>query len=107
MHSQAQNVEKQPMDDFRMSKQIELVQRFICLIGIFSVGTLVQLESVILAILITLGIEILLRPIVQTVLEVKRNLYTLPHDINLKNKLDSIVQNESPKDWGIDPFKCI
>lgn len=85
----------------------ELVQRFICLIGIYPVGSLVKLESGMLAVVVAPGVESLLRPIVRTVFDVKRNLYTPPQDVNLSDKLDSIVQYESPGDWGIDPFKFL
>jgi putative nucleotidyltransferase with HDIG domain len=84
-----------------------LVERFICLIGIYPVGTLVKLESGMLAVVVSPGTESLLRPIVRTVFDTKRELYVTPQDIDLANKLDSIVQYESPLNWGIDPFKYI
>jgi HD-GYP domain-containing protein (c-di-GMP phosphodiesterase class II) len=84
-----------------------LLERFICLIGIYPVGTLVKLESGILAVVVNPGTESLLRPIVRTVFDTKRELYVTPQDIDLAKKLDSIVQYESPLNWGIDPFKYI
>ncbi len=84
-----------------------LVQRFICLIGIYPVGSLVKLESGLLAVVVAPGVDNLLRPIVRTMFDVKRNLYTTPQEVNLSKKLDSIVQYESPRNWGIDPFKYL
>jgi putative nucleotidyltransferase with HDIG domain len=85
----------------------EMVQRFICLIGIYPVGTLVKLESGMLAIVVNPGTESLLRPVVRLVFDIKSNHYVTPHDIDLSNKLDSIVQYESPSSWNIDPFYFI
>lgn len=86
----------------------ELVEHFICLIGIYPVGTLVRLESDMLAVVISPGEESLLRPIVRTVFDIKLGYpVTTPHDIDLSAKLDSIVQYESPAQWGIDPYKYL
>ena len=85
----------------------ELVQRFICLIGIYPVGSLVKLESGVLAVVINPGIESLLRPIVRTVYDIKHERYVTPRDVDLSKKLDSIVQSESPRNWGINPFNYI
>ena len=85
----------------------ELVQRFICLIGIYPVGSLVKLESGLLAVVVAPGVESLLRPVVRTVFDTKRNLFTTPQDIDLSNKTDGIVQYETPRNWSIDPFKYL
>jgi putative nucleotidyltransferase with HDIG domain len=82
-----------------------LVQRFICLIGIYPVGALVKLESGMLGVVINPGTENLLRPVVRTVYDLRREHAVNPRDIDLSVKLgDSIVQHESPQKWGIDPF---
>lgn len=86
----------------------ELVQHFICLIGIYPVGTLVKLESGLLAVVVSPGNENLLRPIVRTVYDIKREYPVEPQDIDLSTQLgDSIVQYESPGKWKIDPFKYL
>ena len=85
-----------------------LVQHFICLIGIYPVGSLVRLESGMLGIVINPGSENLLRPIVRLVFDIKREQSIRPYDIDLSTRLgDSIVQHESPHSWGIDPFKFL
>jgi len=85
----------------------EMVQRFICLIGIYPVGSLVKLESGMLAVVIIPGTDNLLHPIVRVVFDIKRNHYVEAHDIDLSKKIDRIVQYESPHNWNIDPFKFI
>jgi len=85
----------------------EMVQRFICLIGIYPVGSLVKLESGMLAVVITAGTESLLRPVVRIVFDIKRNHFVTPYDIDLSNKLDQIIQYESPHSWSINPFDFI
>ena len=86
----------------------ELVQRFICLIGIYPVGSLVRLESGMLGVVVNPGSENLLRPVVRLVFDIKREHSITPYDIDLFTQLgDSIVQHESPHLWGIDPFKYL
>ena len=85
----------------------ELVQRFICLIGIYPVGSLVKLESEKLGIVINPGTDSLLRPVVRIVFDIKHNHYVEPHDVDLSKKLDRIIQYESPANWQIDPFSYI
>ena len=86
----------------------EFVQHFICIIGIYPVGTLVKLESGLLAVVVNPGNESLLRPIVRTVYDIKHEYAVTPKDIDLSTQLgDSIVQYESPDKWGIDPFKFL
>jgi HD-GYP domain-containing protein (c-di-GMP phosphodiesterase class II) len=86
----------------------ELVQHFICFIGIYPVGSLVKLESGMLGIVVNPGNENLLRPIVRTVFDLRREHAVTPRDIDLSIKFgDSIVQHESPHNWGIDPFNYL
>jgi putative nucleotidyltransferase with HDIG domain len=84
-----------------------LVERFICLIGIYPVGTLVKLESGLLAVVISPGQESLLRPSVRVVFDVKKDQPVTPYDIDLALKQDSIIQYESPEQWGIDQYRYI
>jgi putative nucleotidyltransferase with HDIG domain len=86
----------------------ELVQHFICLIGIYPVGSLVRLESGTLGIVVNPGNENMLRPIVRGVFDIKNEHSIRPYDIDLSTQLgDGIVQHESPHRWGIDPFKYL
>ena len=86
----------------------ELVERFICLIGIYPVGTLVKLESEMLAVVISPGQGSLLRPLVRVVFDIQRGQPLMtPYDIDLEAKTDSIVQYESPLQWGIDQYKYL
>lgn len=86
----------------------ELVEHFICLIGIYPVGTLVKLESGFLAVVVNPGHENLLHPTVRTVFDIKREYPVTPQDIDLSvQRGDSIVQYELPEKWGIDPFKFL
>lgn len=85
-----------------------LVQRFIHLLGIYPVGSLVSLESGMLGIVVKSGSENLLRPTVRAVFSVKHGHFVAPHDIDLAVQPDdSIVQHESPQKWGIEPFKYL
>jgi len=82
-----------------------LVERFICMIGIYPVGSLVMLESGLLGIVVNQGLESLLRPTVRVVFDARRNFAVAPHDIDLSASYgDSIVGHESPQKWNISPF---
>lgn len=86
----------------------ELVQHFICLIGIYPVGSLVRLESGMLGVVVSPGSDKLLRPVVRAVFDIKKERPVTPRDIDLATQPgDSILQHESPHTWGIDPFKFI
>ncbi|MFA6014225.1 MAG: HD-GYP domain-containing protein [Gallionellaceae bacterium] len=86
----------------------ELVEHFICLIGIYPVGTLVKLESGLLAVVVSPGKESLLRPVVRTIYNIKRETPIELKDIDLATTPgDSIVQYESPAKWNMDPFKFL
>ncbi|MBI3902302.1 MAG: HD-GYP domain-containing protein [Nitrosomonadales bacterium] len=85
-----------------------LVQRFICLIGIYPVGSLVKLESGKLAIVVNPGNENLLRPTVRAVFDLRREHAITPRDIDLSTQLgDRIIQHESPRHWGINTFNYL
>lgn len=86
----------------------ELVEHFICLIGIYPVGSMVRLQSGMLGIVINPGKENLLRPVVRTVFDIKHEHSIAPQDIDLSIQSgDSIVQHEAPDRWGIDPLKYL
>ncbi len=86
----------------------ELVERFICLIGIYPVGSLVRLESGLLGVVIDSGEENLLRPVVRVVFDAKRNFAVAPRDIDLSVQLeDKILGHENPQKWDIFPFSYL
>jgi hypothetical protein len=86
----------------------ELVQRFIRLIGIYPVGSLVKLESDLLGIVVKSGSANLLRPTVRVVFTIKHNHFVASYDIDLSvEPSDSIVQHEIPHKWGIDPLNYL
>ncbi len=86
----------------------EMVQHFICMIGIYPVGSLVKLESGFLGVVVNSGDESLLRPLVRAVYDLKKNHPITPRDIDLSTQQgDSIVQHESPQRWGINPFQFL
>lgn len=85
-----------------------LVERFICMIGIYPVGSLVRLQSGLLGVVVDSGQESLLRPMVRVVFDTRRDFAVAPHDIDLSVQLDdSIVGHESPKKWNIFPFSYL
>ena len=86
----------------------DLVQHFICMIGIYPVGSVVRLNSGLLGIVVNPGGDNLLRPTVRTVFDIKHEHSITPQDIDLsKETSDSIVQHEIPSRWGIDPLQYI
>jgi putative nucleotidyltransferase with HDIG domain len=85
-----------------------LVERFICMIGIYPVGSLVRLESGLLGIVVNPGQEDLLHPTVRVVFDTKRDFAVAPHDIDLSIQLgDSVVGHESPQKWDIAPLSYL
>jgi HD-GYP domain-containing protein (c-di-GMP phosphodiesterase class II) len=86
----------------------ELVQQFIRCVGIYPVGSLVRLESGLIAIVMEHGDNSLIHPLVRVVYDAKKQKYMMPHDIDLSvNGSDSIAGYELPEKWGIDPEKFI
>jgi putative nucleotidyltransferase with HDIG domain len=82
----------------------ELVQRFIQCIGIYPVGTLVMLDSGMVAIVTEANPGNLLKPTVRVVLDSRRDLIVTPRDINLAKATvkERIVSSESAAKWKID-----
>ncbi|ADH87059.1 HD-GYP domain-containing protein [Desulfurivibrio alkaliphilus] len=88
----------------------ELVQRFIKCIGIFPPGTLVRLESGMLAVVVESG-QNLLQPVVRLVYDTNRDWAVFPRDLDLakpgKGGADRIICHELPARWGINPLKAL
>ena len=91
---------------FGWNKQFnnELVQRFIQCVGIYPVGTLVRLESGMVAIVVEANPANLLRPTVRVVLDTRRDMIVTPRDLNLAKPTvkDRIVSAESAARWKIN-----
>ncbi|NOZ68110.1 MAG: HD-GYP domain-containing protein [Deferribacteres bacterium] len=83
----------------------ELVQHFIRCIGIYPVGSLVRLESGLLAVVIQHSEKDLLHPVVRVIYDTKRDKFVLTYDIDLsqpgKGGPDRIVCSESSDKWRI------
>jgi putative nucleotidyltransferase with HDIG domain len=86
-----------------------LVEQFIRCVGIYPVGTLVQLESGLVGVIVQNGEKNLLQPIVRIVYNTRDGSYVrLPYEIDLaqpsgKKGEDRIVSCESPERLGIKP----
>jgi putative nucleotidyltransferase with HDIG domain len=82
----------------------ELVQRFIQCVGIYPVGTLVLLDSGMLAIVTEANPANLLRPMVRVVLDSRRDMVVTPRDLNLAKSTvkERIVSSESAAKWKIN-----
>jgi putative nucleotidyltransferase with HDIG domain len=88
----------------------ELVQHFIQAIGIYPVGSLVRLDSNRLAVVMEQGAQGLLFPKVRVVYDILRARKLPPLDLDLSSPDsagDSIVRNEEPEDWGLNPFEYL
>lgn len=83
----------------------DLVQQFIQCIGIYPVGTLVRLESGLIAVVIEECADNLLHPTVRVVYDGKHHCAVVPRDIELSASAaaDHIVANESALKWKINP----
>lgn len=82
----------------------QMVQQFIRCVGIYPVGTLVRLESGMLAVVLQHGEESLLQPIVKVVYNSEKNRYIKPDIIDLsKDDKDKILSHEPSDQWGIEP----
>jgi HD-GYP domain-containing protein (c-di-GMP phosphodiesterase class II) len=86
-----------------------LVEQFIRCVGIYPVGTLVQLESGLVGVIIQNGEKNLLQPVVRIVYNTSNGSYVrMPYDMDLakpsgKNGEDRIVSYESTERLGIKP----
>ncbi|MFH7321038.1 HD-GYP domain-containing protein [Desulfurivibrio sp. D14AmB] len=87
-----------------------LVQHFIKCIGIYPPGTLVRLESGLLAVVVESG-NSLLRPVVRLVYDTKREWAVFPSDLDLARPGpgggDRIIGYEPAARWGINPLRVL
>ena len=79
-----------------------LVQRFIRVLGIYPVGSLVRLDSGRLAVVVEQQ-EDLLTPTVRVVFDSGRRLRLAPKDLDLALGTDRIECYEDPAEWGLEP----
>ena len=86
----------------------ELVQEFIRCVGIYPAGSLVRLESGLLAVVLNHGEQGLLDPVVRVVYNIKADRLLYPYNIDLSNeKEEKIICHELPDKWNITPEKYI
>ncbi len=82
----------------------DLVQKFIRCIGIYPVGSLVRLESGLLAVVISHSEKELLRPVVRVMYDTKNEKILMPYTLDLSNgSSDRVVSYESPDTWNVQP----
>lgn len=86
-----------------------LVQRFVRVIGIYPVGTLVQLESGRLAVVVSQRREDLLHPKVRVVYDAVAKTPLAPEDLDLSRPgvADGIRSFASAAAWKIDPIRYL
>lgn len=80
----------------------ELVKQFIRCLGIYPIGTLVELESGNVAIVIEQGISDLLNPTVKIIYNTKKKGLVKISELDLTTTDDRIVKSVSPKTYQID-----
>jgi len=82
---------------------IDLVDHFICCVGIYPVGTLNKLESGLLGVVSRHNPADLTRPVVLVIYDSIRQRHITPYEIDLASQsADRIIGYESAKKWGID-----
>jgi len=86
----------------------ELTQRFIQCVGIYPVGTLVQMSDGTLAVIVQANPESLLRPVVRVIYKIKDRSFVTPHLLDLADQSSvepdsSIVGTVDPRRWAIKP----
>jgi HD-GYP domain-containing protein (c-di-GMP phosphodiesterase class II) len=86
----------------------DLMEQFICCVGIYPVGTLVRLESGLLGIVVDHGEKGLLYPVVRVIYNTKKEMFIMPYDLDLSKPTssgisDSVLNYESPQKWHIRP----
>ena len=87
----------------------QLTQSFLRCIGIYPVGSLVQLESGRLALVVDQQHGNLLQPRVRVIYHTRAGHYLPPEDVDLAapHCNDRIVSHESPERWSIDPSRFL
>jgi len=82
----------------------ELVQQFIRCVGIYPVGSLVRLESGLLAVILNNDERSLLHPVVRVIYDTKKGKHVTPYDIDLSNGGgDRITSYEVPDKIHVVP----
>jgi hypothetical protein len=90
---------------------MELFQKFIQCVGIYPMGTLVQLRNGLLGVVIRPNKENLLHPVINVVMNAKTKKLLKPKEVDLlaykgrkkKGPEFAIVSSENSKKWGINP----
>jgi hypothetical protein len=86
----------------------ELVGHFVRSVGIFPLGTLVRLESGLLAVVVEHSGTSLLNPVVRVMYDTGKRSGVEPYDLDLSQQsADRIAGYESPAKWGIDPARFL
>jgi putative nucleotidyltransferase with HDIG domain len=82
---------------------VDLVDHFICCVGIYPVGTLNKLESGLMGVVSRHNPADLTRPVVMVIYDSIRQCHITPYEIDLASQsADRITGYESAKKWGID-----
>ena len=89
-----------------------LVDQFIQFLGIYPVGSLVALQSGLLAVVVQNNRDDLLRPLVRVVYDANRKRPVPPRNIDLSQQSkdrpeERIASVESPADWPVDPVRVL
>jgi HD-GYP domain-containing protein (c-di-GMP phosphodiesterase class II) len=85
----------------------QLVQGFIRAIGIYPTGTLVQLESKRLGVVVEQNAGNLLEPVVRVFYHAGQQHYITPQTIDLARTQDRIASFENYEKWKIDPYQWL
>jgi HD-GYP domain-containing protein (c-di-GMP phosphodiesterase class II) len=85
-----------------------LIEQFICCVGIYPVGTLVRLESGLLGIVVDHGAKGLLYPLIRIVYDTRKRRFIKPYDRDLSRPsdrgiTDTVLNYEAPEKWDIKP----
>jgi HD-GYP domain-containing protein (c-di-GMP phosphodiesterase class II) len=85
----------------------ELVQKFVRCIGIYPIGSLVYLESGLIAVVINHGVTNLLYPVIRVIFDSKRQSYIKPYDIDLASQVageneEKLVSYACQDHWNLD-----
>lgn len=80
----------------------ELVKKYISCLGIYPIGTLVELDSGNVAIVIEQGENSLINPIVRIIYNIRKKGIVPVKDLNLAKTDDFIVKSVSPQTYQID-----
>lgn len=85
----------------------QLVQAFIRAIGIYPTGTLVQLESKRIGVVVEQNDKSLLEPVVRIFYHAAQQHYISPEIVDLAKVQDRIASFENYEKWKIDPYRWL